>query len=199
MGFFSWLTADTQESIPVSISPRHKGRTVYMLQPGDEPALAEPQYYGDGVFDGENAYVWLARHHMTSEQIAEIEKQADGNPDLLDRLMHMVGVSIEMGKYYVHRDTGEKYSVFHPVHPATGVEVTHINATYDQPVKEFGGLKPNEAIESGLLIQHDVPEPRFPLKFSFDPNAVYEDLPASRICPNQGIYYDDDEDNDEAG
>jgi len=28
---------------------------------------------------------------------------------------------------------------------------------------------------------------RFPLKFSFNPDAVYEDLPASEPCPNQGF------------
>jgi hypothetical protein len=31
---------------------------------------------------------------------------------------------------------------------------------------------------------------RFPLKFSFRANAVYEDLPASLPCPHQGCYYD---------
>lgn len=190
MGFFSWLTADTEESIPVSISPRHQGRTVYMLQPGDEPALAEDDYQGDGIFGGENAYVWLARRHMSDEDKAEVEKAADGHPDHIDEMLHQIGVSLSLGQYYEHRDTGAKYSIFHPLHRCTGVETTHLAVNYMTKRPEFGGLNANEAIEQGLLVRHDVPEPRFPIKFSFDPDAVYEDLPASKTCPSQGIYYD---------
>jgi hypothetical protein len=31
----------------------------------------------------------------------------------------------------------------------------------------------------------------YPLKFSFNPDAVYEDLPASESCPFQGYFYED--------
>ena len=191
MGFFSWLTADTEESIPVAISPRHKGRTVYMLQPGDEPALAEDDYRGDGIFDGENAYVWLARRHMSAEDLAEVEKQAEGHPDHIDTMLHQIGVSIELGQYYEHRDTGVKYAIFHPLHRATGVEATLLDCNFITKRPEFGGLNANEAMEQGILVSHKVPKPRYPLKFSFDPNAVYEELPASKTCPWQGCYYDD--------
>lgn len=195
MGAFSWLTADTEESIPVSYSPRHKGRTVYMLQPGEDPAIAEPEYEGYGRFGGKSAYVWLAERNLTADQIAAVRAGADEEMDAESQL-YQIGVTLEMGKYFVHRDTGVKYSVFHPIHPATGVETVHINGTYGEPREEFGGLDANDAIKDGVIVPHPVPAPKFPLKFSFDPDAVYEDLPASKVCPNQGIYYDDDEEGE---
>jgi len=43
-----------------------------------------------------------------------------------------------------------------------------------------------------LAFDEDIELP-FPLKLSFDPNAVYEDVPASEICPHQGFFYDDED------
>ncbi len=31
---------------------------------------------------------------------------------------------------------------------------------------------------------------KFPIKVSYDPNAIYEDLPASENCDEQGFFYD---------
>jgi len=57
MGFFSWTTADTNESIMNSYTD--ECRTVYLLQPGRRP-IKEEEYEGYGVFGGVDAYEWLA-------------------------------------------------------------------------------------------------------------------------------------------
>jgi hypothetical protein len=58
MGFFSWKTSDTNESIPNCYSSRQTF-TVYLLRPGKEP-LREDNYEGYGVFGGLDVYLWAA-------------------------------------------------------------------------------------------------------------------------------------------
>lgn len=74
MGFFSWKTADTQESIAnVYVEHPNTGRTVYLLQPNGEEAIAESGYQGYGVFNGVDAYAWLAKNNLDcfSEEVRE--------------------------------------------------------------------------------------------------------------------------------
>jgi hypothetical protein len=123
MGFFSWKTADTQESIP-NIHAGKPIRTVYLLQPGGKPSIAESSYGGYGYFGGIDAYAWLAR--MNSEE------------DWTDKP--------------------------------------------DKEIRDFG-------IRWWF---HEREKIRYPLKFSFNPNAVYEALPASEECEYQGYFYPDD-------
>lgn len=123
MGMFSWLTADTQESISNTYSTRG-AQTVYMLRPHEVPPLQEDNYEGYGVFGGMDAYVWL--YQMNTDYKRWVP---DGEPRRLE------GVAMDFQE------------------------------------------------ETNL---------RYPLKFSFDPKAVYEDLPASKHCPDQGFFYDDD-------
>ncbi len=61
MGFFSWKTADTNESI-ANIHSDHPnaGRTVYLLQPGGKEPIEETAYNGYGDFGPADAYAWLA-------------------------------------------------------------------------------------------------------------------------------------------
>lgn len=59
MGFFSWKTADTKESI-ANVHAQPNQRPVYLLQPkGCEPIKCSV-YDGYGVFGGIDAYEWLA-------------------------------------------------------------------------------------------------------------------------------------------
>ena len=61
MGFFSWKTADTNESIANSYSDHPNAhRTVYLLQPNGKPPVQENDYQGYGVFGDVDAYAWLA-------------------------------------------------------------------------------------------------------------------------------------------
>ena len=67
MGYFTWKTADTGETIWNEAS-RQGARTVYLLQPGGEAPLREDSYEGYGVFGGTDAYAWLARRNLPTEQ-----------------------------------------------------------------------------------------------------------------------------------
>ena len=59
MGQFSWLTANTNQSI-TSNEYRHGERPTYLLQPGGQPPIREDDYAGYGMFGDTDAHVWLA-------------------------------------------------------------------------------------------------------------------------------------------
>ena len=114
MGYFSWLTADTKDSVANNDSVHPNAhRTPYLLQPNGEPAIGGEEYEGYGVFDGIDAYEWLARMNQAG-------KDRDAGIDL-------------------------EYS--------------------GEPIK-------------------------YPIKISYDANAIYEELPASEPCPYQGFDYE---------
>lgn len=67
MGYFSWKTADTGQTIWNEES--HQGaRTTFLLQPDGKPPLREDSYEGYGVFGGVDAYAWLARQNLPAER-----------------------------------------------------------------------------------------------------------------------------------
>ena len=120
MGFFSWKTADTNESIANREAPHpNAGRTVYLLQPNGAPPIQEDDYVGYGVFGGVDAFAWLA------------EMNGLGTP----------------------------------------------------------GLRIEERRSFGARAYLDDVPLKYPLKFSFNKDAVYEDLPASTWDPYQGFFY----------
>lgn len=178
MGFFSWLTSDTKESI-ANIHSGHEnaGRTVYMLQPDGKPPVAECAYNGYGMFGGVDAYGWLAEMN-----VPELCRGAD--PDTKRR----IGVNLDVGSFWKD-PKGEIWS-FNSAIPG----VRSFSGTYRDPEPEFGGKTPKEAIRDGYLTEADVKELLLksgyrPLKFSFDPDAVYEELPAAENDPAQGFFY----------
>ena len=59
MGFSSFLTSDTKESIWNVYTGR--SRTVYMLQPNGLPPIEEKAYQGYMVFGGVDVFEWIAR------------------------------------------------------------------------------------------------------------------------------------------
>ena len=61
MGFFSWKTADTDESIAnIHSDHQNAGRTVYLLQPNGKEPIEETAYNGYGDFGPVDAFAWLA-------------------------------------------------------------------------------------------------------------------------------------------
>ena len=118
MGFISFLTADTRESIRNVYTGEAK--LVYLLQPGLAPSIEERSYEGYGVFGGVDVFVWLATHNLSVEDLRRIKGDSE--------TLREIGCQME-------------------------------NSNCD-----------------------------FPLKFSFDENAVYENLPASEIDPAQGFF-----------
>jgi hypothetical protein len=136
MGFFSWKTADTHESIANNDAKHaNSGRTVYLLQPNGQEAIDSTGYRGDGIFGGVDAYAWLAKNNPECfdaekrERISELDLYED------EDTLRMMGIDIECD-------------------------------------------------ESVTL--------KFPLKFSFQKDAVYEKLNASEDCEYQGFFYPED-------
>ena len=173
MGFFSFKTADTQESIANEYSGKEV-KPVYLLQPNGLPAIKEPCYSGYGVFGGVDCNEWLAKFNLSQ----------DASPELAD--------FIDYGSYY---EDDNAYYVFGM--PVTEEEIRRFLPNKTKPLISFerynkpiaGGKTPNDYIKEGLWKEHSI-ELKYPLKFSFDPKARYENLPASKSCEYQGFFYD---------
>lgn len=180
MGFFSWKTSDTKESIR---NCHVSGcRTVYLLQPNGLPPIREDEYDGYGTFGGVVAYVWLAQHNLPES----LTKQADEDE------LEFMGIDLEVGRVAKLED-GTLWSVFHD---ATGIlKAFHLQCMFapqrwDEVIPELGASM-NALIDAGKASVVPVSELvsiKCPLKFSFSEKAVYEDLPAAEICPNQGYF-----------
>ena len=69
MGFYSWKTADTHQSIRNTFAedPHTDIGPVYLLQPHGLPPIIEPAYEGYGTFGGVDANTWLAIKNLESE------------------------------------------------------------------------------------------------------------------------------------
>ena len=169
MGFFSFLTADTEESIANIHCDEHDGREVFLLQPDGKPPIGEAEYDGYGVFGDVDAYAWLARIN-----------RPDLTKGLADADVRTIGVQL---RYGCQRDvhTGELFSFMgrYPDSTAHGM--------FDEAIERYGKT-PNDLLEDGTWEKY-FPALEYPLKFSFNKEAVYEDLPASKDCPDQGFFY----------
>jgi len=188
MGFFSWLTADTQESVMNSYAAVDHNlpiKPVYLLQPNGEAPIEEPSYEGYGIVGGVNVHHWLAHRNLPAEVVATLN-----DDDLND-----VGVTLSVGNYYIDNVTGKKWTIFWKGPKIIDPTIEFFNGRYDQVIPEIG-LSPNDMIKSGRFGRQFI-MPEFPLKFSFDRHAVYEDHDASQNCPRQGYFYDDDDDDDD--
>lgn len=187
MGFYSFLTADTKESIPVSASERFDGRPVYLLQPNGLPPIEEPEYEGYGVFGGVDCHCWIASnnaHLLRSDApVSELE-------------MQIAGIMMTVGTLLLHVPTNTYHSVFHSASSIMR-DVPHYPVNYETIIPCFGKTA-NQMLATGEFKSvpvHEVADIKYPLKFSFNKDAVYEDLPPSGHCAAQGIYYDDEDDS----
>lgn len=179
VGYFSWLTGDTKESIPVAGYEYDEPRPVFMLRPFGMSSYREDSYDGYGNFGGKDAYELLAEMNL--------------NPDIAAKMsesdLRSAGVALGVGNYYEDSETGRKYAFFHEPFPGTDVE--WIRKNYSEPLQQFEMKSANDLIDEGRLIRRDYREAmKFPLKFSFDPNAEYEKIGESVSCPDQGFMYE---------
>lgn len=178
MGFVSWKTADTKDSIP-NIHTNWPPVDVYMLQPNGQPPVKETSYQGYGVFGGVEAYSWLiennAQHLGINLAGMDPEKQLS------------LGVALGCGTVCRDTKTGDYWHVFFDFRMLVPGKFA---SKWDEIIPELGASA-NELVDSGRFQEcdiADVVECPYPLKFSFDRNAVYEDLPASEMCPFQGFF-----------
>ncbi len=191
MGFFSWLTADSGESI-ANIHSRHPnaGRTVHLLQPGGRAPIAQPGYEGYGVFGGVDAFEWLARTNLQHAGV--------GSAFTADELRQL-GVAIDCGRLYedkrgilwqcrLHRASLLEHLA------AVGERLADVRyfANYDEPITIDSRSTPNHYLESGQwrvrALRDLIPDVRL-LKFSFDEHAQYDALSPSPECPAQGYFF----------
>lgn len=180
MGFFSFMTADTNESIPSHYSGRNI-KPVYMLQPNGEH-ICEPFYEGYGVFGGVDCYQWVAENNPDNLKV-DIKT-------LNDEEKRLAGIGLCLGSIYIDVRNEELWSIFHDERFI--VETKHHKGTYDDFNDDLGGT-PNDLIAKGILKEIPIKSLsplKHPLKFSFDKNASYWDLPGSEECPHQGYFYD---------
>lgn len=193
MGFFSWKTADTKESI----WNEHTGqcKTVYLLQPEGKSPIEETSYGGYGVFGNVDAYEWLAENNLTCEAY-EVVLASGGR-----EAVRMAGIAIDRNisaniRLYKDKETGVFYAyrktpLIGFFLKKQGVEASYFPNGYDAVIDSVG-LSINQLKEQGRLEDVDISiccvAEYSPLKFSFDKNAVYENLSPSEICRNQGYF-----------
>lgn len=171
MGFFSWLTADTKESVIVN-----SRRRAYLLQPNGQKPIIAKRYDGFGSFGDTDAFSWCAKANIAPDIIKT----------MTDSEIYGAGVALSMGNYYEDVNTKEKFAIFHG--PYRGLE-PHIDKridNYETPLSQYDNQTPNQLIRQGIFVARKY-ACKFPIKISYNPNAVYEDLPASEDCPNQGM------------
>lgn len=176
MGFFSWLTADTEESI-ANVHSGNEMRTVYLIQPEinghrDAP-IKETAYPGYGRFGGVYVYEWLAAKNFGDASLISAAINADcGNYYSDADHIYLCSLHIDEAEFRKVIKTDRKI-----------IEFPH----YEHVLSN--GKTPNQLIAEGVWFSNKI-ELKYPLKFSFNPNAVYEDLPASKTCPFQGFFYE---------
>lgn len=182
MGFFSWNTCDTNESI-ANIHSGHVNSTkpVYLLQPNGKEPLVEDYYEGYGDFGGIDAYVWIAENNL---QKALLEKYKDDEDKLRE-----FGLALEMGTYYEDINNGRKFG-FHYTDLVD--EIEHFGGTFDYVIPEYG-KSANELIKEGTFVKKSLREficdYNHPLKLSYNKDAKYEDFEGSTHCEYQGYFY----------
>ncbi len=177
MGFYSWLTSDKNESI-ANVYSSKPVRTVYLLQPSVDgkktPPIKEISYEGYGNFGGMNAYAWLAERNFGDASLVKVAINADGGQYYSDQdAIYLCGMHLNEKEFRKVVATDRRIVIF---------------SNYEQVMA--CGKTPNQLIAKGAWFSNKL-ELKYPLKFSFDPDAVYEDLPAAEHCPHQGFFYPD--------
>jgi len=123
MGFFSWRTSDTKQSIQNSHSSRNTF-TVYMITE-DGRVFKEEEYDGYGIFGGQDIYELVAELNNLPGKSAD--KKRSAAIDLL---------------YETHiRKDGRSYK------QGSGVGCDFFN--WETPLKKEGGKTPNQLVKEG--------------------------------------------------
>ncbi|MFQ3188922.1 MAG: hypothetical protein ACI936_000042 [Paraglaciecola sp.] len=172
MGLFSWKTADTKASIIHEHSQNFIGQPVYLVQPktiGEN--IMEDRYSGYGEFGGVDAYEWLAEHNIGDKdrdsgislaftKVTEVEPNVFIAPCVTEAVEKLIHEKIVKG--------GKLYTF----------------SNWQQPIPELKGECANTLEGKDIYLNKLI---AYPLKFSFDANAKYDELLASEDCINQGF------------
>jgi hypothetical protein len=173
MGFFSWNTADTDESI-ANVHSGKPVKTVYLIQPNGLPAIKESHYQGHGHFGEIDAYAWLAGMNFGDEKLVDVAINADCGRYLEDdKAIYLCSLHLSSKNFKKVVPTAKKIVMF---------------SNYNEVLPN--GMTGSQMTAQGFSKSIEL---KYPLKFSFNPDAQYESLKASESCPFQGYFYDDED------
>lgn len=146
--------------------------------------IMESEYEGYGLIGGIDWFIWLTK--------ANAEHLGIDPAKLDDEELRDIGVSLDCGNIMLHTETGEYWSIFrdHRI-AAKQPNAKFFAGTFSQTIPELG-KSANELAAEGVLKPVSVKEINnapYRIKLSHNPEARYEDLPASRDCPFQGYFY----------
>lgn len=192
MGFFSWLTSDTNKSIANHYSTRDTF-PVYMITE-DGQVFYEEDYEGYGVFEGKDIYVLIAEMNGL--------KGKDDDETRAMAFKHLWKRGIKKDdKVYYHSWDGEIGTFMR----------------YDDPIESEGGICANDLVEhygwenfgdsgefsewaeNGLKVPKLVEElPLVSPTHAMDKwKEIWDSLPYPESCPEQGYFYDDSVEDEE--
>lgn len=201
MGFFSFNTCDTNESIANCHSQKFNARRpVFLLQPNGAPAIKEVEYNGYGEFGGVDVYEWLSQVNFggLGDRSAGIALEHSRNLKL-GMNDNLLVVSCKKSDFCEHDDSDEfvkEYvETFFAKNEKTGDRKVIWNDCDVNPVIEDLGTTLEEAFLKEVLERTSVEENfiHYPIKLSYCEAASYSSFSKSQDCEKQGFLYDDDE------
>ncbi|MCP3675180.1 MAG: hypothetical protein GY829_12015, partial [Gammaproteobacteria bacterium] len=146
MGFFSWITSDTNESIINIHSVDNKARPVYLIQPKGRAAIEEREYDGYGIFGDTDAFVWLAENNFNSDELKHMTTEQ----------IRYLGIDIDWGGFYQDKTTDNMYC-FSPEICELFDNVTLLKGNYDTIVDGYHNTA-NELIDNYQWIRQPIVE-----------------------------------------
>ena len=178
MGFSSYLTSDTEESILNVYTGL--SRTVYMLQPNGLEHIVEEAYQGYMTFGGVDVFEWIVKINKLDSLCKEQDIQTFGSALALS------------GGIYIDVNTKQKYSLHYS---SLLDDIQAFSGSYDDTQDGYVST-PNELIKTDVweeisLIELLDIESLYMPRFSFDKNTVYENVSNAKSCPMQGCFNED--------
>ena len=178
MGFSSFLTSDTEESILNVYTGLSK--TVYMLQPNGLEHIVEEAYQGYMTFGGVDIFEWIVKIN----KLDSLCKEKD---------IRTLGLALSLcGSIYIDLNTKQKYSLHYS---SLLDDIQALTGSYDE-IQDGYALTPNELIKTNIweeisLIELLGIENLYLPRFSFNKSAVYENILDAQSCPIQGYFIED--------
>jgi hypothetical protein len=195
MGFFSFKTADTKESIPADAAghPR-SGKVVYLLQPNGEKPICCDGYDGFGVFGGQNIFSWLSQHNLGIDNF-DIGNliSCDSSGRLLNDKVYVCAMHFNKNAQNIIN----KKRVDDGLEKLTFVSVSDYAADFTVQVDVDGDMV-NRTMSLNLMGELNLGDKitisemvniKCPIKLSYNESAVYEELDKSEDCEYQGYFY----------
>ncbi|WP_298636652.1 hypothetical protein [uncultured Umboniibacter sp.] len=181
MGFFSYNTCDTSESIPAPASSRYAAPRLVYLPTVEGIGAVSGFYDGYGRIDDTDVHTWLAIANTGIDSRA-------------------LGIILDCGTNY-HRETDTFWVCDFAFDEAernliiNGLTqfASHVQffPGYDSPIDHFGDANMNQLKAKGIIEDFDfATQLKHPLKLSFDPNCDFDRHGASTPCRYQGFFYD---------